>query len=92
MKNSINFKIQFNHSLVSGSAAIIDRNSTYPHGTMKEIAIEEFGENATIRQIGTAEQEESDGYMHTYDIYETYVDSGSDDYWYFAINTGCYEK
>lgn len=92
MKTSINFKVQFNHSSASGSAAIIDRNSTYPFGTLRELASEEFGEDVKINKIGVAEQEESDGYVHQYDIYESYRDSGSDDYSYYAINTGCYEK
>ena len=93
MKTSVEFKFQFNHSSASGSAAIIDRNSTYPYGALREQAYEAFGsEDVKINKIGVAKQLESDGYVHTYDIYETYQDSGSNDYWYFAINTGCYEE
>ena len=88
MKTSITFKTK--SEIVS--AAIIDRNSTYSYGTLRELAIEwHNSDDVKINKIGTASELESDGYVHHYDMYETYVDSGSVDYAYFAINTGCEE-
>ncbi|HRP30417.1 MAG TPA: hypothetical protein PKV73_00930 [Agriterribacter sp.] len=93
MNTKINFAIQGRHENHKGSAAIISRNSTFPFGTLTEMAKEAFeSDDVKINQIGTAEQMESDGYIHVYDIYEAYQDSGSDDYQYFAINIGCYEE
>lgn len=92
MKSTIEFSFKLRHSTVAGTAKIIDRNSTYSFGTLRDEAEEVFGNDlpVTINKIGVAEQRESDGYMHVYDIYESYQDSGSEDYYYFAINTGCY--
>ena len=91
---SIDFKIQGLNESHTGSAAIIDLNSTYPLGDLKQQAIDAHeSENVTIRKIGSIWNAElaQPGYEDNYDVYETYVDSGSDDYWYFAINVGSRE-
>lgn len=85
---TINFKFQGNHESHSGTASIIDSNSHNQYQSMVEEANSAFeSEDVTIRQIGkiTTTQHAQSGYSDTYEIYETYVDSGSDDYYYYAI-------
>lgn len=85
---TINFKFQGNHESHSGDASIIDLNYHNLYQSMVEEAKSAFeSEDVTVRSIGkvTTTEHAQAGYTDTYEIYETYVDSGSDDYYYYAI-------
>lgn len=82
---SFNFKIQGKHESHSGSAVIVES-----HLDVQQAANSAFADNGdnravTVREIGTSVGPDQPGYIGTYEVYESYTDSGSDDYYYFAV-------
>lgn len=81
MTTSINFRT----ATETVSANIV--NTAMPYQRMRSLAENTFNSyDVKINKIGKSTQVEEDG-TYQYDIYEAYVDSGSVDYIYFAINT-----
>lgn len=77
MKNlEINFKIQGRHTSHTGTAIIVDNYSEGLKLANDFFSEMEFDESMKTNKIGG-----QDGYA----IYENYKDSGSVDYFYFAI-------
>lgn len=82
---SFNFQINGNHESHKGSAVILDT-----HLDVKQAAEEAFRADGderpvTVREIGFSAGPDQPGYAGKYEIYESYTDSGSDDYYYFAV-------
>jgi hypothetical protein len=78
----------------SGNAVIVDLDVD-----VKQTAQDAFDNDfeskkspVSIREIGTCEGPSQPGYRDTYRIYESYVDSGSEDYYYFAVPIMSEEK
>lgn len=86
MRNtSFDFEIVGKHEVHKGSAVIVDTSLD-----VFEKAANAFKEEGnlgclTVREIGIVEGVSQPGYREYYSIYETYTDSASDDYYYFAV-------
>jgi len=76
--NTLNFKIQGQHTLTTGVAAVV---AMYAVGkTMAISYFEEMGDERTVKISGV-------GHCQDHTVYECYTDSGSDDYYYFAVKS-----
>jgi len=75
---SIHFNIQGRHESHNGSADIIDTPLEIKVMFAKKYNV--FPEMVSVNRIGVANIEDIN-----YEVYESYVDSGSDDYLYFAV-------
>lgn len=84
--NLLNFSIHGTNEWHRGAAEIIN---TGEYADLLKEAESAFDNDITIRKIGTIKNEKYalDWHINTYDIYETYEDSGSDDYYYYALLT-----
>jgi hypothetical protein len=84
--NNLNFRIQGQTELHQGSADIIASND---YTDLVHEAESAFDGDVTIRKIGSIKSAKysQEGYIDAYDIYETYEDSGSTDYYYYALAT-----
>lgn len=75
---SIHFNIQGRHEVHNGSADIIDSASEIKSLFSKNYNVS--SDMVSVNKIGISN---IDGV--SYEVYESYVDSGSDDYMYFAV-------
>lgn len=76
---TISFTVQGRHTVTTGEAVVVERVMVGVRA-----AAEVLEGHFETRKIG----EYKDGFRHdavTYKIYENYQDSGSEDYFYFAI-------
>lgn len=82
--SSFDFTIKGKHENHSGSAVIVDM-----HTDVQAYAEKAFQtEKVSIRSIGMSIGPDQPGYEGVYEVYETYKDSASDDYYYFAVMVG----
>jgi hypothetical protein len=76
---TINFKINGNHESHSGQAVVLDFVTSGINSAAKHFGFE----NANLvkrNSIGRVTVEDVE-----YSIFENYIDSGSEDYYYFAV-------
>lgn len=85
MTQSFDFKLQLAHTKHSGSAVIIE-NRLDIYNAAKE-AFESDGDDrqVSVNEIGLVYGPAQEGYKNEYFIFEAYTDSGSEDYYYFAV-------
>lgn len=81
MKNTFKFNIKGQHESHTGEAQVLDPNESVQRiaGEQFEEMFPEHGKRVSIRYIGNVEHERT-----VYQIFESYIDSGSVDYIYFA--------
>jgi hypothetical protein len=77
---SIHFNIQGRHELHNGSADIINSASE-----IKSLFAKEYNVSSNMVFVNKIGISNIDGNL--FEVYESYVDSGSDDYMYFAIKS-----
>lgn len=81
----------FNLKNVNGSAVIVEFSSDVLNTATEAFESDGDLRIVTVNKIGLSEGPTQPGYLTFYDIYETYTDSGSDDYYYFATANYCEE-
>jgi hypothetical protein len=89
---SFNFQIKGQHESHKGSAVILDT-----HLDVREAAEQAFRADGderpvTVREIGFYAGPDQADYYGKYEIYESYTDSGSDNYYYFAVMVSSTER
>lgn len=92
MKTSINFNIKGQHEQHNGSAVIVETHLDVKPTAENAFASDNDNRPVSIRKIGSVAGPDQPGYTAQYDIYESYTDSGSDDYYYFAVMTESTEE
>jgi uncharacterized protein (UPF0333 family) len=92
MKQNFNFSIKGNQENHSGSAVLLDSWIDVENAAKEAFESDGNANPVTVRKIGNVLGPSQPGYNDYYDIYETYTDSSSDDYYYFAVGTHAEEK
>ncbi|MDE3249841.1 MAG: hypothetical protein KGO82_14345 [Bacteroidota bacterium] len=85
MTTSFNFCIQGQNEKHSGSAIIVPTSLDVNNAAKQAFENDGDDRDVTVRAIGVCDGPDQPGYKATYTVYATYTDSGSDDYYYFAV-------